>query len=130
MSRGFINENSTQTAMGGLSFLPFFILIEVGWSFMMTWVFNKSRGSSLIAGYVFHSAFNYWLVLMLIAIPTGGLDFSFFPDSVMSLLRIQAILIALTAIGFIVVTKGKLGYEPNRDMEPGSKVKEPPADLP
>ena len=49
----FFNENSPQTAMGGLSFLPFFILIEVSWSFVMTWVFNRSGGSSLIAGYIF-----------------------------------------------------------------------------
>ena len=45
----FFNPDSPQTSMGGMSFFPFFLLTEVGWSFMMTWVFNKSRGSSLSA---------------------------------------------------------------------------------
>jgi hypothetical protein len=44
-------------------------------------------------------------------------------------LRINAVLIALTAIVFIVATKGKLGYETDGEMETGSKVKEPAADL-
>jgi len=117
----FFNEGSPQTAMGGLSLLPFFILLEVSWSFMMTWVFNKSRGSSLIAGYVFHSAFNYWLVILLVPISVvgGSLEFATTFDSI--LLRIFAVMVALTAIGVIVATKGKLGYGPDRKMETGSK---------
>ena len=119
----FFNENSPQTAMGGFSFLPFFIISEVGWSFMMTWVFNKSRGSSLIAGYLFHSAFNYWTVVLLVSasVVGGNLEFAKTFDS--TLLRIYSVLIALTAIGFIVATKGKLGYEPDGEMEAGSKVR-------
>jgi hypothetical protein len=99
--------------MGGLSFLPFFILIEVGWSFMMTWVFNRSRGSSLIAGYVFHSAFNYWTVVLLVnaSVVGGELEFASTFDN--TLLRINAVLIGLTAIGFILATRAKLGYEPS-----------------
>jgi membrane protease YdiL (CAAX protease family) len=125
----FFNESSPQTAMGGFSFLPFFILIEVGWSVMMTWVFNKSRGSSLIAGYIFHSAFNYWTVVLLVSASVVGGEFEFATTFDSTLLRINAFLIALTAIGFIVATKGKLGYEPEGEMEAGSKVKEPAADL-
>lgn len=113
----FFNENSPQTAMGGLSFFPFFILIEVGWSFMMTWVFNKSRGSSLIAGYIFHSAFNYWTVVLLVSVSFVGAEIEFATSFDNTLLRIYAVLIALTAIGFIVATKGKLGYEPDGEME-------------
>ena len=125
----FFNPDSPQTAMGGFSFLPFFILIEVGWSFMMTWVFNKSRGSSLIAGYVFHSAFNYWTVVLLVSASVVGGEFEFATTFDSTLLRINAVLIALTAIVFIVATKGKLGYKTDGEMESGSKVKEPAADL-
>ena len=125
----FFNESSPQAAMGGLNFLPFFILIEVGWSFMMTWVFNKSRGSSLIAGYIFHSAFNYWVVVLLVSASVVGGEIEFATTFDNTLLRINAVLILLTAIGFIVGTKGKLGYEPEGEMEAGSKVKEPAADL-
>jgi membrane protease YdiL (CAAX protease family) len=111
----FFNTSSPQTAMGGLSFLPFFILIEVGWSFMMIWVFNKSRGSSLIAGYVFHSAFNYWTVVLLVnaSVVGGELEFASTFDN--SLLRINAVLIGLTAVGFILATRAKLGHEPSAD---------------
>jgi membrane protease YdiL (CAAX protease family) len=125
----FFNESSPQAAMGGLNFLPFFILIEVGWSFMMTWVFNKSRGSSLIAGYIFHSAFNYWVVVLLVSASVVGGEIEFATTFDNTLLRINAVLILLTAIGFIVGTKGKLGYEPEGEMEAGSKAKEPAADL-
>jgi len=38
----FFDENSPQTAMGGMSFLPFFILIEVGLSYMVTWVSTRA----------------------------------------------------------------------------------------
>ena len=109
--------------------MPFFILIEVGWSFMMTWVFNKSRGSSLIAGYVFHSAFNYWTVVLLVNASVVGGEFEFAKTFDSTLLRINAVLIALTAIVFIVATNGKLGYKTDGEMESGSKVKEPVADL-
>ena len=125
----FFNPDSPQTAMGGFSFLPFFILIEVSWSFMMIWVFNKSRGSSLIAGYVFHSAFNYWTVVLLVSASVVGGEFKFATNFDSTLLRINAVLIALTAIVFIVATKGKLGYETDGEMETGSKVKEPATDL-
>jgi membrane protease YdiL (CAAX protease family) len=125
----FFNEDSPQTAMGGLSFLPFFILIEVGWSFMMTWVFNKSRGSSLISGYIFHSAFNYWTVVLLVSASVVGREIEFATSFDNTLLRINAVLIALVAIGFLVATKGKLGYEADGEMEADIKVKEPPANL-
>lgn len=125
----FFNESSPQTAMGGFSFLPFFILIEVGWSVMMTWVFNKSRGSSLIAGYIFHSAFNYWAVVLLVSASVVGTEFEFSSTFDTTLLSINAVLIALTAVGFIVATKGKLGYEPDTEMETGSKVQKSAAEL-
>jgi hypothetical protein len=112
-----------------LSFLPFFILIEVGWSFMMTWVFNKSRGSSLIAGYIFHSAFNYWTVVLLVSASVVGGELQFATSFDGTLLRINAVLIALTAVGFIAVTKGKLGYEPDGETDADTKGEEVAADL-
>jgi hypothetical protein len=55
----------------------------------------------------------------------GELEFATPFDS--TLLRIYSVLIALTAIGFIVATKGKPGYEPDGEIEAGSTVKEPAA---
>jgi len=61
----------------GLSYYPWFILLEIGQSTVMTWVFNKSRGSSLIAGYLFHAATNLWIVLLLVeaTFEEGALNF-------------------------------------------------------
>ena len=95
--------------MGGIRFFSFFVVTEVGWSFIMTWVFNKSHGSSLIAGYIFHSAFNFWTVALLVSssVAGGGLAFASTFDT--RLLTINAVLIGLTAVGFILATRGELG---------------------
>jgi membrane protease YdiL (CAAX protease family) len=105
----FFNPDSPQTSMGGMRFFPFFLITEVGWSFMMTWVFNKSRGSSLIAGYIFHSAFNFWTVALLVPATVQGGELGFAPTFDTRLLTINALLIGLTAVGFIVATRGELG---------------------
>jgi membrane protease YdiL (CAAX protease family) len=105
----FFDAGSPQYAMGGLSFLPFFVLTEIGWSYMMTWAYNKSSHSSLIAGYIFHSAFNFWTVALLsdAAFVNGELVI----DSLDStLFKLSGVIIALAAVGFIVVTRGRLGY--------------------
>jgi membrane protease YdiL (CAAX protease family) len=105
----FFNPESPQTSMGGMRFFPFFLLTEVGWSFMMTWVFNKTRGSSLIAGYIFHSAFNFWTVALLVTATVQGGELGFAPTFDTRLLTINAVLVGLTAVGFILATRGELG---------------------
>jgi membrane protease YdiL (CAAX protease family) len=105
----FFNPDSPQTSMGGMRFFPFFLLTEVGWSFIMTWVFNKSRGSSLIAGYLFHSAFNFWTVALLVTATVQGGELGFASTFDTRLLTINALLVGLTAVGFIVATRGELG---------------------
>ena len=91
--------------------MPFFMLIEVGWAFMMTWIFYRTGGSSLIAGYVFHSSFNYWTVVLLVnaSVAEGQLEFSRSFDG--ALLRIYAVLVAVTALVFILASRGQLGRQ-------------------
>jgi len=105
----FFDAGSPQYAMGGLSFLPFFVLTEIGWSYMMTWAYNKSSHSSLIAGYIFHSAFNFWTVVLITnaefvngELVMNRLDANLF--------KLNGVVIALAAIGFIFATRGRLGY--------------------
>ena len=109
----FFNVTSPQYAMGGLSFLPFFVLTEIGWSYMMTWAYNRSSHSSLIAGYIFHSAFNFWTVALLVSasLVSGNLEINSLDDT---LFKINAVVIALAAMGFIIATKGRLGYSASR----------------
>lgn len=103
----FFQPDSIQTAMGGLSFYPWFILTEIGWSLIMTWTYNQTGKSSLIAGYLFHTAFNTWsLVLLTNAIPGEPL-----PVFDRSLFMITAVVVALAGTAIAIATRGKLGYQ-------------------
>lgn len=102
----FFQPGTFQFAMGGLSFYPWFILTEIGWSLLMTWAYNKTNKSSLIAGYLFHTAFNTWsLVVLTNAIPGQPL-----PVFDASLFVITAVTVALTGVVVAVATRGRLGF--------------------
>jgi membrane protease YdiL (CAAX protease family) len=102
----FLRPDSNQYAMGGLSFYPWFILTEIGWSVIMAWVYNKTVKSALIAGYLFHTAFNVWpFVLLTDAVP--GQDLPAFDTT---LFVVNAVVVALAAAVLVVATKGRLGY--------------------
>ena len=102
----FFQTDSVQYAMGGLQFYPWFILTEIGWSILMTWVYNHTDKSSLIAGYLFHTAFNTWsLVLLTNAIPGEPT-----PQFDVTLFIVTSVVVALAGIAVVVGTKGKLGY--------------------
>jgi len=92
--------------MGGLSFYPWFILTEIGWSVVMAWVYNKTGKSALIAGYLFHTAFNVWPFIPLTnAIPGEPL-----PTFDTALFIVNAVIVALAGVIVVVATKGRLGY--------------------
>ena len=103
----FFQPDSFQYSMGGLRFYPWFILTEIGWSILMTWAYNNTNKSSLIAGYLFHTAFNTWtLVLLTNAIPgepTPAFDTTLF--------IIASVIVALAGVVVLVATKGKLGFK-------------------
>jgi len=107
----FFQPDSFQYSMGGLRFYPWFILTEIGWSILMTWVYNHTNKSSLIAGYLFHTAFNTWsLVLLTNAIPGEPS-----PAFDTTLFIVASVVVALAGVVVLVVTKGKLGFKD--DME-------------
>ena len=103
----FLVENSAQYMMGGLSFYPWFILTEISWSIIMTWVFNNTKGSALISGWLFHGFFNLW-TLVLLTNAVLGADFPAFDTG---LLIMNALVLTLAAVGLILVTKGQLDYD-------------------
>ena len=103
----FFQPDSFQYAMGGLHFYPWFILTEIGWSFLMTWVYNKTNRSAFIAGYLFHATFNTWpLILLTNAIPGEPL-----PAFDTTLFVIASVIVALASVVVLAATKGQLGYE-------------------
>jgi len=102
----FFNPGSFQYSMGGLRFYPWFILTEIGWSILMTWVYNNTNKSSLIAGYLFHTAFNTWSLVMLTNAIPGELSQVF--DT--TLFIMASVIVTLAGAVVLVVTKGKLGF--------------------
>jgi membrane protease YdiL (CAAX protease family) len=101
----FLRPNSAQYAMGGLAFFPWFILTEIGWSLLMAWVYNKTNKSALIAGYLFHTAFNVWPFLLLTnAVPGQPL-----PPFDTRLMIVHAVVVALAGAVVAVSTRGRLG---------------------
>jgi len=103
----FFQPDTFQYAMGGLSFYPWFILTEIGWSILMTWAYNHTNKSSLIAGYLFHTAFNTWsLVVLTNAIPGEPL-----PAFDKPLFIVTGVVVALGAAVVLVATRGQLGFQ-------------------
>jgi membrane protease YdiL (CAAX protease family) len=101
----FLRPDSNQAAMGGLAFYPWFILTEIGWSLLMAWVYNRTNKSALIAGYLFHTAFNVWpFVLLTNAVPGEAL-----PAFDTRLFIVNAVVVALAGAVVALATKGRLG---------------------
>jgi membrane protease YdiL (CAAX protease family) len=101
----FLRPDSAQYAMGGLAFYPWFILTEIGWSVLMAWVYNKTNKSALIAGLLFHTAFNVWPFLLLTnAVPGEAL-----PPFDTRLLIVHSLVVTAAAVLVVVATRGRLG---------------------
>jgi hypothetical protein len=92
--------------MGGLGFLPWFILTEIGWSVMMAWVYSKTGGSALISGYLFHTAFNVWPFIL----PTDAVPGETLPPFDTTLFVVNSVVVALAAVVVLIATKGRLGH--------------------
>jgi len=102
----FFQPDTFQYAMRGLSFYPWFILTEIGWSILMTWAYNHTNKSALIAGYLFHTAFNTWsLVVLTDAIPGDPL-----PIFDQTLFVVASVVVALISAFVLAATRGQLGY--------------------
>ena len=102
----FLREGSAQAAMGGMVFFPWFVLQEIGWSYLMTYVYNNAKKSALIAGYLFHAAFNFWsMVLLTNAMPGAELE-----GFDVNLFVLSSVVVALAALILVLTTKGRIGY--------------------
>lgn len=93
----------------GINFYAWFILTEIAWSVIMTWIFNNTGGSSLMSGWLLHGAFNFWTLLLLTNAVMG--DDLVAIDT--ELLIVNAFVVIFVAILVIIKTKGKLAYNPS-----------------
>ena len=95
----------------GMIFILLYTLGTIANSIFMTWLYNKSKASALVAGIVWHAAINFWAPVLLsdsslVAAREGTHLPTIAPDLYLTVLAVQA----AAALILIFVTKGKLGY--------------------
>lgn len=101
----FYNSGTAQSTLG-IGFYVWFIVTEIAWSLIMTWVFNRTNGSSLIAGWLLHAFFNAWTLLLL----TNSIPGEALPLFDIMLFKINTVVLLVVSLVIVFGTKGKLGY--------------------
>jgi len=101
----------TLAAALGMIFLVPYVLGTIANTIFMTWVYNKSKASALIAGIVWHAAIDFWAPILLsdssLAAAREGTHLpTVAPNLYLTVLAVQVV----TALILVIVTKGKLGY--------------------
>jgi len=101
----------TLAAALGMIFLVPYVLGTIANTIFMTWVYNKSKASALIAGIVWHAAIDFWAPILLsdssLAAAREGTHLpTVAPNLYLTVLAVQVVM----ALILVIVTKGKLGY--------------------
>ena len=112
----FFNPSSTQYALG-ISFLGPFIMMEISNSIVMTWLYNKTGASVLIAGVVYHLMLDLSATLLLDISLTSMMSGEVVPTPDFGLLWTQVVVSAIVALIFVIATKGRLGFAANGKTE-------------
>ena len=104
----FFNPESVQSSLGLIFFIPF-VVGTISNSVIMTWLYNKTKASVLVAGIIWHAATDFWAPMFLadfsIAAGSGG------TVSVnQTLYAIVLAVLTIIAISLSIRTKGQLGY--------------------
>lgn len=105
----FFAPGTSQYAMG-IGLLVPFTISEIANSIFMTWVYNKTRGSLLIAGLMAHAATNFLGVLLITEVTVQA-----FTRGAVVLLDSRLVLLffgimTLVALILVIATRGRLGY--------------------
>jgi len=95
----------------GMIFILPYTLGTIANTIFMTWLYNKSKASALIAGIVWHSAINFWAPVLLsdsslVAAREGTHLPTIAPNLYLTVLTVQIV----GAIILVILTKGKLAY--------------------
>jgi len=93
-----------------------FILTAICYAIVMTWMFNNTRGSIFLA-IMFHSAIDSIGVIALILFPKSAGSVNASGLTLLGQLAIYAALWAVIAGIVLVVTKGRLSYQPCIEQE-------------
>lgn len=106
------------TATVGLVFIIPYTLGTIANSIFMTWLYNKSKGSALIAGIVWHAAIDFWAPILLsdsslVAAQEGTQLPTIAPALYLTVLAMQVV----AAIVLTILTKGLLGYSDQQILQ-------------
>jgi len=105
----FFNPTAVHYELG-LVRLPLYVLAEVGLATIMTWVYNKTKGSLLVGGLIYHNADNFWGVVLLTgATFTTAMNGSNTAHTDLRLWTISAVVGLVAAAVIALSTKGRLG---------------------
>ncbi|MBC8506634.1 MAG: CPBP family intramembrane metalloprotease [Anaerolineales bacterium] len=107
-------------AVGMIFILPY-TLGTIANSIFMTWLYNKSKASALLAGIVWHAAINFWAPVLLsdsslVAAREGTHLPTIAPNLYLTVLAVQV----MGAIILVITTKGNLAYSNQPSQEEAS----------
>ncbi len=106
----FYNPASTQYAMGFIGFVPL-IVMEIGNSIFMTWIYNKTGGSVLVAGVIWHLAIDIFSSTLLSDFTVSGMLVGETMEPIdMGLIAVLSVVMSVAALVLVIRTKGQLGY--------------------
>ena len=92
----------------GAVYIPLFVLSEIALSVVMTWLYNKTNSSLLIAGLLFHHAENFWSVALTTNATANALQGGEVSVNI-NLWVLSILLYTVFAAVLAVTTAGKLG---------------------
>lgn len=108
----FFNPTSTQYA-AGLGFIVPMTVMWIAASILMTWLYNSTGGSTLIAGVIFHLALDVSSVTLLADFSMTGMSEGI-PPLDMRLVTFQIAVFTILAVAITIATRGQLGLPKTR----------------
>jgi hypothetical protein len=86
-------------------------------SIIMAWLYNKSGGSLLLGGILWHAINSAWSILLIFGwSPSSFLNGDVPPSPNSTLSWIHTGVMVLTALVFVVQTRGRLGLSESESM--------------
>jgi membrane protease YdiL (CAAX protease family) len=109
----FFNPTSVQASLGLVFLIPY-VVGTISNSVIMTWLYNRTNASTLVAGIIWHAATDFWGPMFLADVslaagPGGTVTVNH------TLYSIVLALLAFVAVTLAVSTKGQLGYSRTAD---------------
>jgi membrane protease YdiL (CAAX protease family) len=102
---------SSMVSAVGLIFIIPYTFTTIAQSLFMTWLYNKSKGSALIAGIVVHAGTNFWAPIILSdSSLVAAREGTHLPTIVPALYMTVVAVMVVAAFILVIATKAKLGY--------------------